>query len=143
MTASCDTCRLPMRDDDLSVEAWEREHAVRHVACPIAPKPVRVRLRRTAGWRKPANTVVVTRGPNKKWGNPYIVGSTALTRQRFDGPPQPPTPENCVRWFREYVLETPGMLDEVKRELRGKNLACFCALDAPCHADVLLELANG
>ncbi|HEX5183627.1 MAG TPA: DUF4326 domain-containing protein [Allosphingosinicella sp.] len=27
-------------------------------------------------------------------------------------------------------------------ELRGKNLACWCRLDAPCHADVLLELAN-
>lgn len=26
--------------------------------------------------------------------------------------------------------------------LRGKNLACWCALGAPCHADVLLELAN-
>lgn len=26
--------------------------------------------------------------------------------------------------------------------LRGKNLACFCALDQPCHADVLLEIAN-
>lgn len=33
-------------------------------------------------------------------------------------------------------------LDEVQAELRGKNLACWCALDAPCHADVLLELAN-
>jgi hypothetical protein len=27
-------------------------------------------------------------------------------------------------------------------DLRGKNLACWCPLDAPCHADVLLELAN-
>lgn len=27
-------------------------------------------------------------------------------------------------------------------ELRGKNLACWCPLDQPCHADVLLELAN-
>jgi len=26
--------------------------------------------------------------------------------------------------------------------LRGKNLACWCSLDGPCHADVLLELAN-
>jgi hypothetical protein len=26
--------------------------------------------------------------------------------------------------------------------LRGKNLACFCELDQPSHADVLLELAN-
>ncbi|MDT7935250.1 MAG: DUF4326 domain-containing protein [Sphingomonadaceae bacterium] len=29
------------------------------------------------------------------------------------------------------------------RVLRCKNLACWCPLDQPCHADVLLELANG
>ena len=28
-------------------------------------------------------------------------------------------------------------------ELRGRDLACWCPLDQPCHADVLLELANG
>ena len=28
------------------------------------------------------------------------------------------------------------------QELRGMNLACWCPLDKPCHADVLLELAN-
>lgn len=27
-------------------------------------------------------------------------------------------------------------------ELEGKDLACWCPLDQPCHADVLLELAN-
>ena len=32
--------------------------------------------------------------------------------------------------------------DEIRAELRGKNLACWCALDMPCHADVLLEIAN-
>jgi hypothetical protein len=37
--------------------------------------------------------------------------------------------------------ETPP-IDDVIAALRGKNLACWCALDAPCHADVLLELAN-
>jgi hypothetical protein len=36
----------------------------------------------------------------------------------------------------------PPSLDEVRRELRGKNLACFCKPGDPCHADVLLELAN-
>ncbi|SII07108.1 Uncharacterised protein [Mycobacteroides abscessus subsp. abscessus] len=28
-------------------------------------------------------------------------------------------------------------------ELAGHDLACWCPLDQPCHADVLLELANG
>lgn len=35
------------------------------------------------------------------------------------------------------IPERPGL-----EELRGKDLACFCPLDRPCHADVLLELAN-
>ena len=34
-------------------------------------------------------------------------------------------------------------IDQIRKELQGKNLACWCALDKPCHADVLLELANG
>lgn len=33
-------------------------------------------------------------------------------------------------------------IEEIKSELRGKNLACFCRLGTPCHADVLLEIAN-
>ncbi len=32
-------------------------------------------------------------------------------------------------------------MDKVK-QLRGKNLACWCAPDRPCHADTYLELAN-
>lgn len=32
--------------------------------------------------------------------------------------------------------------DEIRKALRGKNLACWCALDQPCHADALLEIAN-
>lgn len=33
-------------------------------------------------------------------------------------------------------------IEEIQSELKGKNLACFCPLDQPCHADVLLEIAN-
>ncbi len=32
--------------------------------------------------------------------------------------------------------------DDVRRELAGRDLACWCPLDGPCHADVLLEVAN-
>jgi len=39
-------------------------------------------------------------------------------------------------------LVVEGVAGLSKIELRGKNLACWCALDQPCHADVLLELAN-
>ena len=33
-------------------------------------------------------------------------------------------------------------IERIQRELRGKHLMCWCSLDQPCHADVLLELAN-
>ena len=88
----------------------------------MGDKPIRVQLRRTKGWRMPPNTVSVAR-PGK-WGNPYRVG-----------PEQ--TAASAVEAFR--VLHV-GKLPVA--ELRGKNLACFCPLDQPCHADVLLELAN-
>ncbi len=85
--------------------------------------PVRVQLSRAKGWRMPPNTVKVTR-PGV-WGN-------------YAGPTRAD--------FEADLAEMPNAdrafyLDKVK-ELRGKNLACWCKLDAPCHADVLLELAN-
>ena len=81
--------------------------------------PRRVRLQRTKGWRKPPDAVVVARP--SRWGNPFTAedaGSRAAAlvafRTRLAGPP----------------------------ELRGRDLACWCPLEGPCHADVLLEIAN-
>ncbi|WP_246839785.1 DUF4326 domain-containing protein [Pseudarthrobacter sp. NIBRBAC000502771] len=92
----------------------------------------------------PENTVNVTR-PGR-WGNPWKEGSTGWTvlpgglinRE----PHEPLTVEQAIESFRnstEYQLTHDP---EFLADLRGKNLACFCRLDAPCHADVLLELAN-
>jgi hypothetical protein len=36
----------------------------------------------------------------------------------------------------------PVTLEDVRRELRGRDLACYCPLDESCHADVLIEIAN-
>lgn len=85
--------------------------------------PVRVQLSRAKGWRMPANTVRVSRP--SPFGN--YAGSTRAA-------------------FERDLAEMPNadkafFMDRVA-ELRGKNLACWCALDAPCHADVLLEIAN-
>jgi hypothetical protein len=46
-----------------------------------------------------------------------------------------------VRRYREYLSGHPELLAALS-ELRAKDLACWCPLDQPCHADVLLELAN-
>lgn len=98
--------------------------------------PVRIRLSRKKGWRIPPNTVKVARPT--KWGNAYVVGSDTT-----------PTADMAVRQYRDQVTKVLGAggakaeeFTIALEELRGKNLACWCALDQPCHADVLLELAN-
>jgi hypothetical protein len=50
----------------------------------------------------------------------------------------------ALRYGLEAMVGYPDRAELVRRlpELRGKNLACWCPLDKPCHADVLLELAN-
>jgi hypothetical protein len=77
----------------------------------------------------PNGLPVVYVGRPTRWGNPFIVGK--------DG-----TPEQCIARYRN--LYKNGMLSEpyFLAEIRGKNLACFCGLEQPCHADVLLEIAN-
>jgi hypothetical protein len=93
----------------------------------MATMPVRLQRSRRRGARLPADAVVVTRPT--KWGNPH-----PLTIGRAE----------AVRCYREDLLA--GRLEvtaaDVRRELRGRDLACYCPLDGPCHADVLLELAN-
>jgi hypothetical protein len=50
----------------------------------------------------------------------------------------------AVRRYRTDLLagRLPVTVDDVRRELRGRDLACYCALGEPCHGDVLLEIAN-
>jgi hypothetical protein len=111
--------------------------------------PRRIQLRRTKGWRIPANTVVVSRP--SKWGNPYRLSKEA-EKHYADNPYEamadaiyvPVTPEAVVNYYRRFLKTKTGRLicRDARKELRGKNLACWCRPGAPCHADVLLELAN-
>jgi hypothetical protein len=92
--------------------------------------PKRIQRKRTKGWKMPPNTVYV--GRPTKWGNPYRPG-------RF-------TPAQwCVFQFEKLLLANQKSSERFRlpiAELRGKDLACWCPLDQPCHADVLLEIAN-
>ena len=103
---------------------------------PSAPMPHRVQRKRTKGWRMPENTVYV--GRPTKWGNPYVVGG----KGRNSFAPVPSDAKMGVSWFREALVNLLAKYPESLHTLRGKNLACWCELDKPCHADVLLELAN-
>lgn len=112
--------------------------------------PQRIQLRRTKGWRMPPNTVKVARPT--LYGNPFAVAQAreagyrgtdeelaayvVETFRRWLGP-------DWRSWWDGPVAEDArAMLLERIEDLRGKDLACFCALGMPCHADVLLELAN-
>lgn len=88
--------------------------------------PRRIQRRRTKGWRMPAGAVYV--GRPTKWGNPFIIGRDGLNA------------ETAVAFYQQHVF------DELRHdldELRGKNLVCWCPIEAKhCHADILLRLAN-
>jgi hypothetical protein len=103
-------------------------------------RPRRAQLRRTAGYRLPENTVSVARP--SQWGNPYVINSRRL---HVDGVIHDvPDRGTAVHLYREWIchwLAQPTNSDLLS-PLRGKNLACWCPPGAPCHADVLLELAN-
>jgi hypothetical protein len=109
--------------------------------------PKRIQRKRTKGWRMPPNTVYV--GRPTKWGNPF----TLHYRMKAMGYDRDAAGKECAAIFRECLIggDEPMDSDYAERiermrrdivELRGKDLACWCPLDKPCHADVLLELAN-
>lgn len=107
--------------------------------------PQRIQRRRTAGWRLPEGAVIVTRPT--KWGNPWREGDTGWTTLPggyINREPHPPlTREQAIESFRNSWSCYLERVEEIRCELAGKDLACWCPLDKPCHADVLLAIANG
>jgi hypothetical protein len=104
--------------------------------------PERIRLSRAKGWRKPADAVVVARPT--RWGNPYALAD--YTEESGAPVDKVVARERSVRDFRRDLLagRLPGYpgVAEIRRDLGGRDLACWCPLGGPCHADVLLEIAN-
>lgn len=137
MKLICPTCGASA---SLPLEMTCRDHRPRLV-------PERIQLRRTKGWRKPDNAVIVARP--SRWGNPFPVAF-------------PFTPDDTVRMYRDWIetgeawwTDSDGARhrfrgggarrptpDEIRNVLRGRDLACWCPAESPCHADVLLDLAN-
>ncbi len=100
-------------------------------------EPRRIQRKRTKGWRMPPNTVYVGRG--SKWGNPHRADDykglcpTELGRSYM-----------AVKAWREDLAD--DKLDytyaDIRRELKGKNLACWCGFSTRCHGDDMLKIAN-
>lgn len=125
--------------------------------------PERIQRKRTKGWRMPRGAIYV--GRPTKWGNLWLIGSdglvtgpgrfyshdpaasralaTALYRDWLRLGSQSP----ALSGTRDYAVTRRIVLDSLD-ELRGRDLACWCPLvdsrgdNVPCHADVLLSIAN-
>ncbi len=123
--------------------------------------PKRIQRKRTKGWRMPEGAVYV--GRPSKWGNPYYPKmdddyNWFVMLEDATGPIQAElaaSRSDAMNFSAQFFADdsTTGDLveypfDQVKSELAGRDLACWCPLDdghgnrVPCHADVLLELAN-
>lgn len=119
--------------------------------------PKRVQMTRSRPWRAEHPDAVIVARPSR-WGNPYrivrapggyevrlgplamVQGSTYARLQDARA--------IAVQLYGQHLqhdlLVMPPLLAELRAELRGRDLACWCSLDGPCHADVLLEVvANG
>jgi len=123
--------------------------------------PQRIQRRRVKGWRMPEGAVYVGRG--SKWGNPFrvyqcrccpvrrwdIIDENGITyvadhswRGKLSGLTQQLEREYCERAAVTLFADIVALTLDLE-SLRGRDLACWCPLDQqPCHADVLLELAN-
>lgn len=118
--------------------------------------PIRLQLSRRKGFNLQASSraingmaaVNVTR-PHR-FGNPFVIGEAvdlAMARKWGWWPlgnPSYVAPDahQAMRRFRAVLIGDEAIHNHVCAALRGKNLACWCELGSPCHADVLIEFAN-
>ena len=107
--------------------------------------PKRIQRKRTKGWKMPPNTVYV--GRPTKWGNPFASNFAGL-RKHEQGKVRGSLAERYRAWVNVCNHLSTIDIPRITTELRGKDLACWCPLvdkdgkPVPCHADVLLEIAN-
>jgi len=95
--------------------------------------PKRIQRKRVKGWRMPDNTVYV--GRPTKWGNPFPCGgNNELAKDSYR--------EWVYKEKQKYVGVNPPSIEDIKKELRGKDLACWCKEGEPCHADVLFLIGT-
>lgn len=65
-------------------------------------------------------------GRPSKYGNPFILGK--------DGNRQ-----EVIEKYREWLIKQPLLIEEMKKELKGKVLGCWCK-PQPCHCDIIIEI---
>jgi hypothetical protein len=106
----------------------------------------RIQLSRRAGSRNVFDTKIDRSG---RWGNPHTLGPDRCRCGAVH------SRDGAIRGYREDLfagktivpsLDRPHLhhtIEDVRRELPGKVLGCWCALDQACHGDVQIEVAKG
>jgi hypothetical protein len=89
---------------------------------------IRIQRSRQHKQISPNGLPIVYVGRPTKWGNPFDLKT--YTRQE------------AITKYKEYLNKNPELVMLAKRELKGKNLSCWCKINEPCHADVLLEMVK-
>lgn len=117
--------------------------------------PKRIQRKPVKGWKVPEGAVYV--GRPTKWGNPYVLGCVTSYRKfgihmEFKVDSYREAVALFERWAeqRDPLVPRSGWnlhraapaTEDIRAALAGKDLACWCPEDQPCHADVLLRIAN-
>lgn len=132
------------------------------IAAPGMQAPGPKRIQRAKDWKPSKESVWV--GPRSKFYNPFAAklqggesGLATMTRQQLVDDYREWLTTPVTKWgnrpaFSRGDTAKTGMLgvpweprptlDEIRKELQGKDIVCRCHISQPCHADVLLELAN-
>ncbi len=116
-------------------------------------KPQRMQLSRHKGYNLQAASKRLNGLPAKrvtrpgKWGNPFTIEETAARYGLDHDAAQVKAVELCGQWLRGTLDKklspgAPPSRAEMRAELGGHNLACWCRPGTPCHSEVLIELAN-
>jgi hypothetical protein len=132
----------------------------------MSDRPKRIQRKRSKGWRMPENAVYV--GRPGAWGNPFHIEQLSDAPRWWRVWPAPDGTDDLFAtkleaakvavtaydaWISGGVGANYFSIDaatyhrgwvktHAREQLGGKDLACWCPLDQPCHADVLLRLAN-
>ena len=104
--------------------------------------PIRIQRRRVRGWRTPCHAKYV--GPGSFYGSPFRVARSARELEE-GGELVVASAEEAVARYREWIEGTREgrfVAGCAARNLWGLDLVCWCPATQPCHADVLLEIAN-
>lgn len=101
-------------------------------------QPIRLQRSRTKGYKmsySPNGLENVYVGRPTKWGNRFKIGDT-FCGMKIDR-------DLSIELFKNYHLaENKNFIEQVKKELKGKNLVCWCSVYVCCHADILIKIAN-